>query len=522
LATFKTDQHFIHVFQQGIMQESMTSGAVATLGPAHNTLNDHRLLPYGRMLIDGEWVDAISGETFDDIYPATDAVIARVAKGNADDVDLAVSAARRAYDAGDYRKMNGADRGRLLLRIADLMEANIDQLAELETLDTGKPFFEAVRIDLPQSIACFRYFAGWAGKAMGETFEPNARSNAFTFTLREPIGVCGQIIPWNYPIQMAAWKIAPAICCGNTVVIKPAEQTPVSILRLGELMLDAGLPRGVVNIVTGYGETAGAAIVAHSGVDKVAFTGSVEVGKLILRSAAATMKRVTLELGGKSPNVVFADADLELAAKVALSGVFLNQGEMCTAGSRILVEESAHEQFMAVLSARAAKMVVGDPLDPKTRMGSLVSREHMERVLSYVEKGKNSGAQLVTGGVRIGDTGCFVTPAVFDKVTNEMTIAREEIFGPVASVIPFKDVDDAMRIANETPFGLAAGVWTTDIRKAMAFVRGVKAGTVWVNTYNMTDNALPFGGYKESGIGREQGKAALDAYTQTKSVWIEV
>jgi acyl-CoA reductase-like NAD-dependent aldehyde dehydrogenase len=418
--------------------------------------------------------------------------------------------------------MNGADRGRLLWRIADLMEQNIEELAELETLNNGKPLIESLKTDLPKSIDCFRYYAGWAGKATGETIEPNARANAFAFTLREPLGVCGQIIPWNFPLQMAAWKIAPAVACGNTVVIKPAEQTSVSILRLGELMMEAGMPKGVVNIVTGMGETTGAAMVEHPEIDKIAFTGSVEVGKLIMRNAASTLKKVTLELGGKSPNVVFADSNLEFAAKVALSGVFFNQGQMCTAGSRILIEEAARDEFLEVISSRAKKMVVGDPLDPKTRMGSLVSEEQLTRVMSYVTKGREEGAALVAGGERVGDRGYFVTPTVFTDVRNDMTIAREEIFGPVASVITFKDPEDALRIANESQFGLAAGVWTNDVKKAIAFAKGVKAGTVWVNTYNMTDNALPFGGYKDSGFGRELGAAALDIYTQTKTVWIDL
>lgn len=504
------------------MQETIDNGTIARLQPQKNQLNEQGLLRYGRMLIDGEWVDAASGETFDTVYPGTGQVIARVAAAGREDVDRAVQAARRAFEEGEYHTMNGADRGRLLWRIADLMEANIEELAELETLDNGKPLIESLKVDLPQSIACFRYYAGWAGKTTGETVEPNARANAFAYTMREPIGVCGQIIPWNFPIQMAAWKIAPALACGNTVVIKPAEQTSVSLLRLGELMLEAGLPKGVVNIITGLGEVTGAALVEHPGVDKIAFTGSVEVGKLIMRNAAGTLKKVTLELGGKSPNVVFADSNLELAARVALSGIFFNQGQMCTAGSRILIEEGVRDQFMDVLAARAAKMVVGDPLDPKTRMGSLVSEEQMQRVLGYIDKGKAEGATLLAGGSRVGDTGYFVTPTVFDNVANQMTIAQEEIFGPVASVITFKDPADALAIANESRYGLAAAVWTNDLKKALTFARGVKAGTVWINTYNMTDNALPFGGYKESGIGRELGAAALDMYTQTKTVWVDL
>lgn len=505
------------------MQETVANGAgIARLKPQKNQLNEQGLLRYGKMLIDGEWVDAASGRTFESRYPGTGQVIANVAEGDREDVDRAVSAARRAFEGGEYRKMNGADRGRLLWKIADLMEQNIEELAELETLDNGKPLIESLKVDLPQSIACFRYYAGWAGKTTGETIETNARANAFAYTLREPLGVCGQIIPWNFPIQMATWKIAPAIACGNTVVIKPAEQTSVSILRLGELMLEAGMPKGVVNIITGRGESAGAALVEHPDVDKVAFTGSVEVGKMIMRSAAGTLKKVTLELGGKSPNIVFADSNLELAAKVALSGIFFNQGQMCTAGSRILIEQSARDQFMEILGSRAAKMVVGDPLDPKTRMGSLVSEEQMQRVLGYIEKGKAEGANLLAGGERVGDEGYFVTPTVFDNVRNEMTIAREEIFGPVASVITFNDAEEALTIANDSPFGLASAVWTNDLKKALTFARGIKAGTVWVNTYNMTDNALPFGGFKESGFGRELGAAGLDTYTQTKTVYVDL
>ncbi len=504
------------------MEETVANSGIARLQPQKNQLNEQGLLRYGRMLIDGEWVDAASGETFESRYPGTGEVIARVAAGDREDVDRAAQAARRAFEAGEYRKMNGADRARVLWRIADLMEQHIEELAELETLDNGKPLVEALKVDLPQSVACFRYYAGWAGKATGETIEPNARANAFAYTLREPVGVCGQIIPWNFPIQMATWKIAPAIACGNTVVIKPAEQTSLSILRLGELIIEAGLPKGVLNIVTGLGHVAGAAIVEHPLVDKIAFTGSVEVGKTIMRTAASTLKKVTLELGGKSPNIVFADSNLELAAKVALMGIFFNQGQMCTAGSRIMIERSARDQFLEVLASRAAKMTVGDPLDPKTRMGSLVSEDQMNRVLGYIEHGKAEGAHLLAGGVRVGDQGYFVAPTVFDNVSNDMKIAREEIFGPVASVITFDDADEALRVANDSSFGLAAAVWTNDLKKALTFTRAVKAGTVWVNTYNMTDNALPFGGFKESGFGRELGAAAIEAYTHTKTVYIDL
>ncbi|MCE2502988.1 MAG: aldehyde dehydrogenase family protein [Chlorobi bacterium] len=490
--------------------------------PQLNKVNSEGHVRYGKMLIDGEWVDAADGRTFNAIYPGTGKAIAKVAFAGNEDVDRAVTAARAAFEVGDYAKMNGADRGKLLWRIADLMEGHIDELAELETLNNGKPLLESRWVDLPQSINCFRYYAGWAGKVSGQTIEPDMNVNAFAYTLREPIGVCGQIIPWNFPIQMATWKIAPAIACGNTVVIKPAEQAPLSILRLGELMLEAGMPKGVVNIVTGDGPTTGAIIVEHPDVDKVAFTGSVEVGKLIMQNAAKSLKKVTLELGGKSPNVVFADANLEFAAKVALSGIFFNQGQMCAAGSRIMIEEAARDEFMEVLSARAAKMVVGDPLNPKTRMGSLVSQEQMNRVFRYIEKGKDEGANLLVGGERVGEDGYFVTPTVFDGVKNTMTIAQEEIFGPVASVIAFNDVDEAAAIANDSRYGLASGVWTNDLKKAHLFAKKIKAGTVWVNTYNMVDNALPFGGYKESGFGRELGQASLDAYTQLKTVWVDL
>ena len=503
------------------MSEATTNGVMAATAPQINELDDQGRLRYGKMLIGADWVDAADGRTFEAIYPGSGKTIAELPFAGSEDVDRAVKAARAAFE-GKWSTKNGAARGRTLWRIAEIIQNNIEELAELETLNNGKPLLESSRVDLPQTAACFRYYAGWAGKYGGETIDPDMSSNAFAYTLREPLGVCGQIIPWNFPLQMAAWKIAPALACGNTVVIKPAEQTSVSILRLGELMLEAGLPEGVVNIVTGDGPTTGAALVNHPDVDKIAFTGSVEVGKTIMREAAGTLKKVTLELGGKSPNIVFADANLELAAKVALAGIFFNQGQMCTAGSRILIEESARDEFMEVLGTRAAKMRVGDPLDPKTRMGSLVSEDQMNRVLGYVEKGKAEGAELLVGGERVGSEGYFVTPTVFTDVTSKMTIAQEEIFGPVATVLTFNDADEAAMIANDTAFGLASGLWTNDLKKAHTFARRIKAGTVWINTYNMTDNALPFGGYKESGFGRELGRAALDMYTQLKTVWVDL
>ncbi len=478
----------------------------------------------GRLLINGEWVDS-SGGTLDTINPATGEVITPIPAGTAEDVDRAVAAARRAFDdpAGAWQKMAASERGHLLWRIADLIERNIDELAELETLDNGKPIFESRYVDLPMVVEVFRYYAGWATKIHGETI--NSRANAFTYTLREPIGVVGAIVPWNFPLLLASWKLGPALATGNTVVIKPAEQTSLTLLRVGQLMLEAGLPPGVVNIVTGLGAVVGAAIVKHAGVDKIAFTGSTAVGKEIMRSAADTIKRVTLELGGKSPNVVFADCDLDAAIKGATTGIFYGKGEVCAAGSRLFVEKKIHDDFMSKLVDRARKLKPGDPLDPKTRLGAIVSERQMERVLGYIEKGKREGAQLVAGGNRVsldGGKGYFVEPTVFDAVDNHMTIAQEEIFGPVLATIPFDDIDQVAELANQNIYGLAAAIWTNDIRKAHALARRLKAGTVWINAYNLYDVALPFGGYKQSGFGRELGMHAIEHYTELKSVWVNL
>jgi aldehyde dehydrogenase (NAD+) len=419
--------------------------------------------------------------------------------------------------------MSARDRGRLLHRIADGIEARADELARLETLDNGKPVREARMIDIKESIDCFRYYAGWADKIDGDVIPvPGPYLN---YTRREPVGVCGQIIPWNYPLQMAAWKVAPALACGNTVVLKPAEQTPLTALELARIAEEAGVPAGVLNVVPGFGEDAGAALVRHPDVDKIAFTGSTEVGKVIQREAAATLKRVSLELGGKSPNIVFADADVDAAVKGASMAIFYNAGQACTAGSRLLVEESIREDFVARLRERAAKIQPGDPLDPKTRLGPLVSQEQLERVMGYVEKGRSEGAELVLGGERSqanGGKGFFVGPTIFDRVRPEMTIAREEIFGPVLTVIPFADMEEAMRIAHDTEYGLAAAVWTRDIGKAHRAAHRLRAGTVWINTYHNLDTGSPFGGYKQSGYGRELGRYALDLYTQVKSVWVSL
>ncbi|HET9136438.1 MAG TPA: aldehyde dehydrogenase family protein, partial [Candidatus Kapabacteria bacterium] len=465
----------------------------------------------GKHFINGQFVDSVSGKTFDTINPATGEVIVPIAEGDAADVDLAVKAARAAFEEGsEWRKMSAQDRQRRLQMLADLIRLNMDELSELETLDTGKPIFESSKFDIPQAAECFEYYAGWVTKITGETIPVSKGGDVFAYTLREPIGVCGQIIPWNFPLQMLAWKVAPALACGNTVVLKPAEQTPLTALRFAELTLEAGIPAGVFNVVTGFGHVAGAALVDHPQVDKIAFTGSVEVGKQIMMNAAKTLKRVSLELGGKSPNIVFADSDIELAAKYALGGIFFNQGEMCTAGSRIFIEASGYDQFMSVLTSRANKMVAGDPLHPKTRLGALISSEHLKNVMNYVEIGKAEGANVVAGGSRIGTKGFFMKPTVLDNVTNSMRVAQEEIFGPVASVIKFNDVEEAIREANNSAFGLAASIWTKDIKKAHNLARSVKAGTVWINTISTTDNALPFGGYKASGFGRELGKAAID------------
>ncbi len=476
----------------------------------------------GKLFINGEFVDSASGKVFNTYNPATGAILASIAEADAGDVDRAVKAARAAFAEGSpWRKMNSSDRTRCLLKLADLIRANAEEISELETLDTGKPIFESSKFDIPQAAECFEYYAGWVTKITGETIPVSKGGDAFAYTLREPIGVCGQIIPWNFPLQMLSWKVAPALACGNTIVLKPAEQTPLTALRFAELTLEAGIPPGVFNVVTGSGAT-GAALVEHEDVDKIAFTGSVETGKDIMRTASKSLKRISLELGGKSPNIVFADSDIETAAKYALGGIFFNQGEMCTAGSRIFIEESGYDQFMSVITSRAQKMVAGDPLHPKTRLGALISEEHLNSVLNYVDIGKKEGAIVTTGGERIGTKGYFMKPTVLEGVTNNMRVAQEEIFGPVASVIRFKDIEEAMREANNSQFGLAAAIWTRDIKKAHKLARSIKAGTVWINTISTTDNALPFGGFKSSGFGRELGKAAIDLYTETKSVWVDL
>lgn len=476
----------------------------------------------GRFLINNDWVEG--AKRFDTINPATGEVLTQVAEASPADVDRAVSAARRAFEDrnGLWHKMSAGERGRLLWKLAELVEKNIDELAELETLDNGKPIFESRYVDMPMAADVLRYYAGLATKIHGETV--NTFETAFTYTLREPVGVVGLIVPWNFPLLLASWKIGPALACGNTIVLKPAEQTPLTTLRFGELAIEAGVPAGVLNIVTG-GPSTGQAIVRHPGIDKIAFTGSTAVGKEIMRSAADTLKRVTLELGGKSPNIVFADSDLDGAVKGAINGIFYGKGEVCNAGSRLFVESKVRDEIVEKLVARAKKMPPADPLDPKTRMGAIVSQEQMQTVLGYIEQGKKEGAKLIAGGNRVsldGAKGFFIEPTIFGDVKNDMKIAQEEIFGPVLSVLMFDDVEQAVEQANRNPYGLAAAVWTRDIRKAHQVSRMLRAGTVWINTYGLMDAALPFGGYKASGFGRELGAHAVEHYTEVKSVWLNM
>lgn len=469
-----------------------------------------------QMLINGRWCDAISGKTFATINPATEEVISQVAEGDTEDVDLAVRAARNAFEVGPWAKMDARDRGRLLAKLADLIEANADELSALETLDNGKPIQDARAADLPLTIDCLRYYAGWADKIHGDTIP--IRGNHFCYTRREPVGVCGQIIPWNFPMLMAAWKWGPALATGCTIVMKPAEQTPLTCLRMGELALEAGFPPGVINIVPGYGPTAGAALVKHPDVDKIAFTGEYKTAQLIMADAAQTLKRLTFELGGKSPNIVFADTDLDAAVAGAEFGLFFNQGQCCCAGSRLFVEESIHDQFVEKVVSCASQRVIGNPFAADTTQGPQVDQAQFDKILQYVDKGKQEGASCLTGGNRVGDKGYFIEPTVFDGVTDDMAIATDEIFGPVMNILSFKDVDEVVDRANKTFYGLAAAVWTRDVAKAHHIANQVRAGTVWINCYDVFDAAAPFGGFKMSGIGRELGEAGLMNYTELKTV----
>src|SRR5499425_991750 len=474
-----------------------------------------------KLFINGQWADAASGKTFDTPNPATGETLARIAEGDAEDIDRAVKAARWAFEEGPWGRMTPSERGRIIWRIGDLILEHTDELAQLESLDNGKPFPVAQAADVPLAADLFHYMAGWATKIEGNTinisvpYMPGA--NFHSYTLREPVGVVGQIIPWNFPLLMAAWKLGPALAAGNCVVLKPAEQTPLSALRLAELMAEAGLPEGVVNVVTGFGETAGAALAAHDDVDKVAFTGSTGVGKLIVAAATGNLKKVSLELGGKSPNIVFNDAD-PAAIEGAANAIFFNHGQCCVAGSRLYVQRGRFDEVVDGVAEIAKSIKLGPGLDEGTQMGPLVSDEQLRRVTGYVESGRSEGATALSGGGRHGDRGYFVEPTVLTDTRPDMKVVREEIFGPVVVAAPFSDLDEVAAVANDTPYGLGAGIWTKDISKAHALAKKIKAGSVWINCYNVFDAALPFGGYKQSGWGREMGHDVLEAYTEVKAV----
>jgi phenylacetaldehyde dehydrogenase len=477
-----------------------------------------------KLFIGGSWVDAASGKTFETLNPATGEVLATVAEGDAEDIDRAVRAARRAFEDGPWSRMSPSERGRVIWRIGDLILEHLDELAQLETLDNGKLFSVARAADVPLAADLFHYMAGWATKIEGNTlglsvpYAPGAQFHAYT--LREPLGVVGQIVPWNFPLLMTSWKLGPALATGNCVVLKPAEQTPLSALRLAELMAEAGVPDGVVNVVPGFGETAGAALAAHADVDKIAFTGSSDVGRLIAQAATGNLKKVTLELGGKSPNVVFADADADAAIAGAADAIFFNQGQVCTAGSRLYVQADRFDAVVSGIADVAKSIKLGDGMSADTQMGPLISAEQLERVTGYVDAGRAEGASVVTGGARMGTQGYFMEPTVLTNTRPDMKVVREEIFGPVVVASPFEDLDEIAATANDTAFGLAAGIWTKDLSKAHLLASKIRAGTVWVNCYSMFDAAMPFGGYKQSGWGREMGHEVLEAYTEVKSVCV--
>ncbi|HVO30830.1 MAG TPA: aldehyde dehydrogenase family protein [bacterium] len=479
------------------------------------------MLPQPRLLIGGQWVDAASGKTFETVNPANEEVTAKLAEAGVEDVNRAVAAARKAFDEGPWPKMPAVERGKVLKRVADLIRKNLQEFADLETADTGKTLFDSGKIEVPLAAELYEYYGGWADKVYGETVPMKA--NALGFTLREPVGVVGLITPWNFPLLLESWKVSAALAMGNTCVLKPAQLTPLTALKLGEVCLEAGLPEGVLNVIPGPGRAVGDALVKHAGVDKIAFTGSTEVGKGVLKAAADSVKRVTVELGGKSPNIVFADADLEAAIRGALTGIFYNKGEVCAAGSRIFIEKSVYDQVAEGIAKKAAALTIGDPRDKGTRMGPVISKAQMETVLAYIESGKKDGAKVLAGGAKGPQAkGFFVQPTVFGNATNDMKIAREEIFGPVMNILRFKDINEVVQRGNQTFYGLAAAVWTRDISKAHRLANSLRAGTVWINCYDVFDAAAPFGGFKQSGFGRELGRIGLDAYTEAKSVWVDL
>ena len=474
------------------------------------------------LFIDGQFVPSETGKRFATVNPATGETLAEVAEAGQADLDRAVAGARKAFESGPWAAMKPRQRGKILTRAAELLVSRADAFGRVETLDNGKPIFESAKIDMPAAAECLAYFGESADKLYGDTHP--GRTDAFLMTIREPVGVVGAITPWNFPLLQAMWKIAPALAIGNAVVLKPASVTPLTALMFGELLAEAGLPPGAFQVVPGPGPVVGKAMAEHPGIDKISFTGETETGKAILRAAAGTVKRVSMELGGKSPNIVFADADLDAAAKGAINAIFYGKGELCSAGSRLLVQESIHDALMEKVVERAKKMAPGDPLDPKTRLGALVSEKQRDTVAGYVAKGESEGARLVAGGKRaaVNGKGAFFEATVFDGVRPEMTIAREEIFGPVLATLTFKDDDDAVAIGNSTIYGLAAAVWSRDVKKAVRAAKALKAGTVWINAYNLYDPGLPFGGYKESGFGRERGHYALEEYSQVKSIWVDL
>jgi aldehyde dehydrogenase (NAD+) len=474
-------------------------------------------VPDQKMFIGGRWVASASGKTFPTLNPSTGEVLCQVAEGDKADIDLAVKAARKAFESGPWSRMTASDRGRLMNKLADAIEANREELATLESLDNGKPFADSLNIDLPLTVKCYRYYAGWADKVQGKTIPIDGPY--FCYTRHEPVGVVGQIIPWNFPLLMQAWKWGPALACGNTVVLKPAEQTPITALRVAKLAQEVGFPDGVVNVVPGYGPTAGAALAAHMDVDKLAFTGETTTGQIVMTAAAqSNLKRVSLELGGKSPNIVFADADLDAAVEGAYFGLFFNQGQCCVAGSRLFVEEKVYDEFVQKMLAKAKSRKVGDPFEAGVDQGPQVSQEQFDRVMGYIAAGQKEGARMLIGGKRVGNQGYFIEPTVFADVKDNMKIAKEEIFGPVMNIMKFKDIDEVIERGNKTFYGLAAAVWTRDVKKALRMSNALRAGTVWVNCYDIFDAAAPFGGFKQSGIGRELGEYALSMYTEVKTV----